>query len=68
MLQSTTNKFKDIMSGIIISSPDASLYSVIDVRDIAKPGFDANDFVYFCASKGKVQIDGKELTLLVAPM
>jgi aspartate aminotransferase len=68
MLQSTTNDFKTNIPGIIISSPDASLYSVIDVRDIAKPGFDANDFVYFCASKGKVEIDNKELTLLVAPM
>lgn len=68
MLQSTTNDFKKNIPWIIISSPDTSLYSVIDVRDIAKPGFDANDFVYFCASKGKVEIDGKELTLLVAPM
>jgi len=72
MLESTTNTFKNSMPGIIISSPDASLYSVIDVRDIAKPGFDANEFVYFCASKGYLEIErnGKKekLTLLVAPM
>lgn len=68
MLESITNDFKNALPGIIISSPDASLYSVIDVRDIAKPGFDANEFVLYCASQGKVEIDNKRLTLLVAPM
>jgi len=68
MLESVTNDFKNSLPGIIISSPDASLYSVIDVRDIAKPGFDANEFVLYSASKGKVEIDNKRLTLLVAPM
>ncbi|MEI6672507.1 MAG: aminotransferase class I/II-fold pyridoxal phosphate-dependent enzyme [bacterium] len=57
MLESVTNDFKMLVPGIIISSPDASLYSVIDVREIAKPNFDANDFVYYCASKGKVAIE-----------
>ena len=68
MLESVTNDFKNLVPGIIISSPDASLYSVIDVRDIAKPGFDANEFVLYSASQGKVEIDNKRLTLLVAPM
>ena len=68
MLESVTNDFKNALPGIIISSPDASLYSVIDVRDITKPGFDANEFVLYCASQGKVEIDNKRLTLLVAPM
>ena len=45
MLESITNEFKTMMPGVIISSPDASLYSVIDVRDIVKTGFDANEFV-----------------------
>lgn len=72
MLESVTNDFKTLVPGIIISSPDASLYSVIDVREIAKPNFDANDFVYYCASKGKVAIEKnwviEQTTLLVAPM
>lgn len=72
MLKSTTNDFTSLIPGIIISSPDASLYSVLDVRDIAKPGFDANEFVLYCASKGKtdIEINGemKQFTLLVAPM
>lgn len=72
MLESVTNSFKELVPGIIISSPDASLYSVIDVRDIAKPDFDANEFVLYCASKGKVSIKKngiqEDRTLLVAPM
>ena len=72
MLESVTNDFKTRIPGIIISSPDASLYSVIDVRDIAKPGFDANEFVLYCASKWQVETERngnkEQLTLLVAPM
>jgi aspartate aminotransferase len=60
--------FHEMMPGVIISSPDASIYSVVDVRNIAKPGFDATDFVMYCTTKGKVMLDNKEYTLLVAPM
>lgn len=53
---------------LIVSSPDASIYSVIDVRNVVKPGFDAIDFVLYCAQEGSVDLDGVETTLLVAPM
>jgi aspartate aminotransferase len=53
---------------LIVSSPDASIYSVIDVRNVVKPGFDAIDFVLYCAGEGSVNVDGVETTLLVAPM
>jgi aspartate aminotransferase len=56
------------LPGIIVSNPDAAIYSVIDVRDIAKPGFDGRDFVNYCTKFGKVAIEGKQYTLLVAPM
>ncbi|MDW7671097.1 MAG: aminotransferase class I/II-fold pyridoxal phosphate-dependent enzyme [Bacillota bacterium] len=59
---------KEQEPGLIISSPDASIYSVIDVRNVVKPGFDAIDFVLYCAGEGSVTIDGVETTLLVAPM
>ncbi|MCU0664043.1 MAG: pyridoxal phosphate-dependent aminotransferase [Myxococcota bacterium] len=59
---------KSSLPGIIVSSPDASIYSVVDVKNIVKPGFDAMEFVLHCARKGKVVIEGKELTLLVSPM
>jgi len=68
MLSTLTDDLKQRLPGIIVSSPDASIYSVVDVRKVAKPGFDAIDFVMWCATKGKVNIDGIDTTLLVAPM
>lgn len=62
------NGLKELEPGLIVSSPDASIYSVIDVRNVVKPGFDAIDFVLYCAGEGSVNIDGVETTLLVAPM
>ncbi len=62
------NGLKEREPGLIVSSPDASIYTVIDVRNVVKPGFDAIDFVLYCAGEGKVAIDGVETTLLVAPM
>lgn len=62
------NGLKEQEPGLIVSSPDASIYSVIDVRNVVKPGFDSTAFVLYCASEGAVNIDGVETTLLVAPM
>lgn len=62
------NGLKKQEPGLIVSSPDASIYSVIDVRNVVKPGFDAIDFVLYCAGEGSVEIDGVETTLLVAPL
>lgn len=62
------NGLREREPGLIVSSPDASIYTVIDVRNVVKPGFDAIDFVLYCAGEGKVSIDGVETTLLVAPM
>lgn len=54
--------------GLIVSSPDSSLYTVIDVRNVVKPGFDCIDFVLYCAQEGSVNYNGVETTLLVAPL
>lgn len=62
------NGLKEQEPGLIVSSPDASIYTVIDVRNVVKPGFDAIDFVLYCAGEGSVKIDGVETTLLIAPM
>ncbi len=67
-LYTVYNGLKAKEPGLIVSSPDASIYSVIDVRNIVKPGFDAIDFVLYCAQEGSVVVDGIETTLLVAPM
>jgi len=68
MMVKVTDDLKKRMPGIIVSSPDASIYSVVDVKNIAKPGFNATDFVLYCSREGKVEVDGKMMTLLVAPM
>lgn len=68
MLTTFCEKMKSLLPGVIVSSPDASIYSVVDVRDIVSDTFDAKSFVHYCASLGKVELDGEEMTLLVAPM
>lgn len=68
MMTNVTNELKLLFPGIIVSSPDASIYSVIDVRNIAPEGFDAQEFVLYCASEGKIDLDGQMTTLLVSPM
>jgi aspartate aminotransferase len=62
------NELKAMEPKLIVSSPDASIYSVIDVRNIVAPGFDGRAFVQYCASEGAVEIDGVMTTLLAAPM
>ena len=62
------NGLRELAPGFIVSSPDASIYSIIDVRNVVKPGFDSIDFVLYCAGEGSVNVDGVETTLLVAPM
>ncbi len=68
LLSKVYNGLKKAVPGLIVSSPDASIYSVVDVRDVTKPGFNAQDFVLYCARRGSVDIDGKPCTLLVSPM
>jgi aspartate aminotransferase len=68
MMQSFAASMHQALPQVIVSSPDAALYSVVDVRNYAKAGFDALEFALWCASDGAVEIDGEKLTLLVAPM
>ncbi len=68
MLSSLNAEFKRMLPAVIISRPDAALYSVVDVRRIAASTFDAFDFVRYCASKGSVQLADGRYTLLVTPM
>jgi len=68
MLERFSRELKKLLPKLIISRPDASLYSVVDVRELVSSRFDAQEFVLWCASEGAVEIDGEQLTLLVAPM
>ncbi len=67
MLEDFTARLRQLLPEAIVSSPDASIYSVVDVRKI-DPEFDALHFVLWCASEGSVEVDGKPYTLLVSPM
>ncbi|HRU53737.1 MAG TPA: aminotransferase class I/II-fold pyridoxal phosphate-dependent enzyme, partial [Candidatus Sumerlaeia bacterium] len=53
MMTALTTELREILPGVIVSSPDASIYSVVDVKNIAPADFDAKDFVIWCASEGK---------------
>ncbi len=68
MLLSFAAGMRDALPGVIVSSPDASIYSVVDLRKAAKPGFDGLAFVDFCATRGRVDLDGRATTLLTAPL
>jgi aspartate aminotransferase len=68
MLQHFSETMRSLLPGVIVSSPDAAIYSAIDVRDIARPGFDSLQFVLWCAQHGSVDMDGQPMTLLTAPM
>lgn len=68
IMKKVSTELKEKLPGLIVSSPDASIYSVIDVRKVVKPGFDSREFVLYCAQQGKVDIYDKAMTLLVAPM
>lgn len=68
MIKQVSSDFKELEPNLVVSSPDASIYTVVDVRNVVKPGFDAIDFCLYCAGEGAVDMDGVETTLLVAPM
>ena len=60
--------FKELEPEFIVSKPEASIYFVIDVRNVAKPGFDGVDFAMWCAEHGSVTLNGNDYTLLMAPL
>ena len=68
MLRDFTSRTRDLLPGVIVSRPDASIYSVVDVRNIVPAEFDALEFVLFCARTGSVDVAGRQMTLLTAPM
>ncbi|MFA7662499.1 MAG: aminotransferase class I/II-fold pyridoxal phosphate-dependent enzyme [Patescibacteria group bacterium] len=53
---------------LIVSQPQAALYSVIDVRKMVSKNFSADAFVLWAAYEGWAEIENKKLTLLLAPM
>jgi aspartate aminotransferase len=68
MVLQITSGLKKELPQLIVSAPDAALYTVIDVRNMVGPNFDTQKFVLYCAQEGAVTINDVKKTLLVAPM
>lgn len=62
------SEFQKNMPGLIVTIPEAAIYFVLDFRNITDHQFNTTDFIHYCATEGKVQINGTYYTLLLAPM
>lgn len=61
-------QFQQDFPEAIMSKPNAAIYSVIDLKRVVPPDFQAGEFVLWCASQGKTTLNGKPTTLLASPM
>lgn len=68
MMESFARRVKELIPGIVVGSPAASIYTVVDLRNVVGPDFDPLEFVLWCAEEGAVEHEGERLTLLTAPM
>lgn len=68
MATQLTKNLREKIPPLIVSQPDAALYTVVDARHLSPHPFDATAFVLYCARLGKVPLHGTPTTLLVAPM
>jgi len=59
---------KKELPGIILSSPGAAIYIVLDFKNITPSNFNASKFIEYCSLNGKVRIKNKYYTLLLSPM
>lgn len=60
--------FKELIPDLIVSQPQASIYLIVDVRNMVKPGFQSEDFISYCAEHGSVLLNGAPTTLLLTTM
>jgi aspartate aminotransferase len=68
LMDKVSTELEGLLPDILVSKPSASIYTVLDVREIVPTGFNAVDFVLYCSRQGRVDIEGAPYTLLVAPM
>ena len=61
-------QLKKELPGIILSSPGAAIYIVLDFKNITPSDFNASKFIEFCSSNGKIRMNRKYYTLLLSPM
>ena len=62
------NELKKELPGIILSTPGAAIYIVLDFKNITPSDFNASKFIDYCSLNGKVKINSKYYTLLLSPM
>ena len=68
LFNSLKNRFNKEFPGLIISKPEASIYCILDFKNICTIEFESEVFIEFCAKKGAIKIDQKIYTILLAPM
>jgi aspartate aminotransferase len=68
MMTQVAEGLREALPGIVVTRPQAALYAVVDVRELVGSEFDALAFVNYCAREGRVNLEGQEYTLLVAPL
>ncbi len=68
MMRQFVETMHHVAPEIVVSQPDTSLYTVIDVHKLVDQRFNSVDFSLWCAQKGCVEFRGKSMTLLTAPM
>ena len=61
-------EFQKHIPGIIVTVPEAAIYFILDFKNITDKVFTTSKFVDYCASNGKVRLEGRYYTLLLAPM
>ena len=61
-------EFQKHIPGIIVTVPEAAIYFILDFKNITDKVFTTSKFVDYCASNGKVKLEGRYYTLLLAPM
>lgn len=62
------NELKEALPGIILSTPGAAIYIVLDFKNITPSDFNASKFIDYCSLNGKVKINSRYYTLLLSPM
>jgi len=68
LMTETAEEIRQALPKAVVSSPDAAIYLVVDVKDVVDKNFEMGKFVLWCAREGKVKMGEKWMTLLVAPM
>ena len=58
----------DTLPGLIVTHPEAAIYLVADFKNLVSIDFNIADFIHFCAFEGRINVEGKSYTVLLAPM